>query len=212
MYKLLIVDDHEMIRDAIRTYFEGNNEFIITAEAENGRQALDKLKSGEFNIVLTDINMPEMDGVELLSEIKKDYPTVKVLVLTMFDDVHQVKKMIENGCNGYLLKNASKSELISALKDIVSGKDYYSREIYDVLIQSMTKHKPRQRLTYEVGISEREKEVLELIVREFSNKEIAEKLFISVRTVETHKRNLLEKTGCKNVAGLAIYAVERGLV
>ncbi len=212
MNNILLVDDHEMIRDAIKTYFNESDQFQVKDEAENGIEALELLKENQYDVVLTDINMPKMDGIELMKSVKSQYPEQKALVLTMFNDTSQIKRMIELGANGYILKNASKDELFSALNKILDGEDYYSKEVYDSLINTIAKRKSKQRLTYEVRLSEREKEVLVLIANEYSNQEIADKLFISIRTVETHKRNLLEKTGCKNVAGLVMYAVEKNII
>ena len=212
MRKILLVDDHALIRDAIKAYFKENTEFELAGEAKNGIQALDLMKENQYDLVLSDINMPEMDGLELMKNIKSDYPDQKVLVLTMFNDNAQIKKMIELGANGYILKNATKSELFEGITKIIDGDDYFSKEVYESLINSISKRKEKKRLTFEVPLSDREKEVLVLVANEFSNQEIADKLFISIRTVETHKRNLLEKTGCKNVAGLVMYAVEKEIV
>lgn len=208
----MLVDDHALIRDAIKAYFKENTEFELAGEAKNGVQALDLMKENQYDLILSDINMPEMDGLELMKNIKSDYPDQKVLVLTMFNDNAQIKKMIELGANGYILKNATKSELFEGITKIIDGDDYFSKEVYESLINSISKRKEKKRLTFEVPLSDREKEVLVLVANEFSNQEIADKLFISIRTVETHKRNLLEKTGCKNVAGLVMYAVEKEIV
>ena len=212
MYTLLLVDDHQIIRDGIRFYFEEDKEFTIEDEAENGVQALELLKEKSYDIVLTDINMPEMDGVDLMKNIKEQYPDQKVLVLSMFNEAAYINKMIALGANGYILKKSTKNELVDAIKKILSGGDHYSDEVYKTIIGNIAGRKPKQRLTLETDLSEREKEILVLITNEYSNQEIADRLFISIRTVETHKRNLLEKTGCKNVAGLVMYAVERNLV
>ena len=212
MKKILLVDDHAIIRDAIRTYFEQNDQYELSAEAKNGIEALELLKQNSFDLVLSDISMPEMDGLELMQSIKSSFPDQKVLVLSMFSDNAQIKKMIEYGANGYILKNATRDELFMAIEEILSGKNYYSKEVYDTLISSIAKRKPKERLALEVDLSDREKEVLILIANEYTNQEIADKLFISHRTVESHKRNLLDKTGCKNVAGLVMYAVERDIV
>lgn len=212
MLKILLVDDHEIIRDAIRAYFAENEEMEVTAEAGNGKEALDLLATQQFDLVLTDINMPEMDGLAMMEELRNTHPAQKVLVLSMFSDSFQIKKMIELGANGYVLKNVSKKELFEAVREVTGGNDYFSKEVYEVLIRNIANRPAKKRLTVETKLSEREKEVLVLITQELTNKEIADKLFISTRTVETHKRNLLEKTGCKNVAGLVMYAVERQLV
>ncbi|MEM9337767.1 MAG: response regulator transcription factor [Bacteroidota bacterium] len=212
MKNILVVDDHQIIRDGIRFYFENDEHFIIKDEAENGIQAMEYLKENAYDIVLTDINMPEMDGLELMKNIRESYPEQKVLVLSMYNEAAHINKMIAMGANGYILKKSNKTELVNAINHILKGENHFSDEVYQSIVQNIAGKKPKQRLTLETELSVREKEVLVLIANEYSNQEIADKLFISIRTVETHKRNLLEKTGCKNVAGLVMYAVERNLV
>ncbi len=212
MKNILVVDDHQIIRDGIRFYFENDQEFIIKDEAENGVQALDYLKEDTYDIVLTDINMPVMDGLELMKNIREIYPEQKVLVLSMYNEAAHINKMIAMGANGYILKKSNKVELVHAINQILGGENHFSDEVFQAIVQNIAGKRPKQRLTIETELSDREKEVLVLIANEYTNQEIADKLFISIRTVETHKRNLLEKTGCKNVAGLVMYAVERNLV
>lgn len=212
MRTLLLVDDHQIIRDGIRFYFEEDEEFVIKDEAENGLEALELLKENEYDIVLTDINMPKMDGLEFMKSMKENYPDQKVLVLSMYNEAGYINKMIALGANGYVLKKSDKGELVAAIKKVLDGQDHYSDEVYKTIIGNIAGRKPKERLTLEAELSDREKEVLVLIANEYTNQEIADKLYISIRTVETHKRNLLEKTGCKNVAGLVMYAVERNLV
>lgn len=212
MISLLLVDDHQMIRDAIKFYFSSEDEFEVKSEAVNGDEALQLLEKDRFDVVITDINMPECDGLQLMEQIRDRFPEQKVLILSMLDDAVYINKMIALGANGYILKSASKEELCKAIKTIVEGNNYYSQEIYQTIVESIAGKKPKQRLSIEISLSRREKEVLQLIVQEYSNKEIADKLFISSRTVEAHKRNLLDKTGAKNIAGLVLYAVERNLL
>jgi len=212
MHSLLLVDDHQIIRDGIRFYFEDDEEFEIKDEASNGLEALELLKENEYDIVLTDINMPVMDGVEFMKSVKENYPNQKVLVLSMYNEAAFINKMIAYGANGYILKKSSKSELVEAIRKVLGGEDHYSEEVYKTIISGIAGREPKKRLSLETELSDREKEVLVLIANEYSNQEIADKLFISIRTVETHKRNLIDKTGCKNVAGLVMYAVERNLV
>ena len=208
----MLVDDHPMIRDAMSLYFSKTNEIEILAEANNGKEALDLLKEKQFDLVITDIAMPEMNGVEFLTALQDQNIQQDVLVISMINEVSQVKKMISLGAKGYVLKNSPKEEILQAIKSIRSGETYYSKEVYEIIMGQLTGRKPKQRLTVEIPLSRREKEIVKLVMDELTNQEIAEKLFISVRTVEAHKRNILEKTGCKTVAGLAIYAIERGIV
>ena len=209
---ILLVDDHKIIRDGLKLYFEDSEEYAVSAEAENGEKALEILKEKEFDIVITDISMPEMDGITLTQRIKEKDPSQKVMALTMMGENQHIKHMLSAGVNGYILKNSDKSEILKAIETILAGENYYSGEVTKIIMDSMSgKKKPTQRLTLETPLTNREKEVLKLIVKEYSNQEIADELFISVRTVDAHKRNLLEKTGCKNIAGLVVYALEHNI-
>ncbi|MEP4532704.1 MAG: response regulator transcription factor [Cyclobacteriaceae bacterium] len=211
--KILLVDDHEMIRDAIKFYFKEDEDYEIAYEAANGLQALDVLeKNDDVDVMITDIKMPEMTGIQLMESVQENHPDLRVLVLSMFNEANYINKMISLGASGYVLKNTSKQNMKEALDKIRQDEDYYADEVYKTIIDSIARKAPKKRLTVEVSLSDREKEVLQLIVGELSNQEIADKLFISVRTVESHKRNLLEKTGCKNIAGLTLYAVEKDIV
>ncbi len=210
--KIILVDDHKIIRDGLKMYFTGNEDYVVEAEAENGIQALEILEKQTFDLVITDISMPEMDGITLAQEIKEKYPDQKVMALTMMGENQHIKHMLAAGVNGYILKNSDKSEIMNAIKTILNGENYYSGSVTKIIIDGIAgKKKPTQRLTLETPLTTREKEVLKLIVKEYSNKEIADQLFISVRTVDAHKRNLLEKTGCKNIAGLVVYALEHNI-
>jgi len=209
---ILLVDDHDMIRDAIKFYFKDDPDYEICEEAQNGLEALEILKTKKIDILLTDINMPEMNGIELMESVRQNYKDLKVLVLSMINEASYINKMIALGASGYVLKNTSKSEMRDALNKIMKGEDYYADAVYKTIVNSIARKAPKQRLTIDVPLSEREREILLLIVNEYTNQEIADKLFISTRTVESHKRNLLEKTGCKNVACLVMYAVERNIV
>ncbi|MEQ8338094.1 MAG: response regulator transcription factor [Cyclobacteriaceae bacterium] len=210
--KIILVDDHKIIRDGLKMYFDGNEDYVVEAEAENGIQALEILAEKSFDLVITDISMPEMDGITLAQEIKAKYPDQKVMALTMMGENQHIKHMLAAGVNGYILKNSDKSEIMNAIKTILNGENYYSGSVTKIIIDGIAgKKKPTQRLTLETPLTTREKEVLKLIVKEYSNKEIADQLFISVRTVDAHKRNLLEKTGCKNIAGLVVYALEHNI-
>lgn len=213
MKKILLVDDHKVVRDGLKYYFEESEEYEISDEAAHGKEALEKLESGQFDLVITDLSMPEMDGIELMKNIKERLPELPVIALTMLGETQHIKQMISNGVNGYLLKNCGEEEIIKALNMVFSGENYFSNDVTKALVNDIAgKRAPKQRLTLETPLSSREKEVLKLIVEEMTNQEIADKLFISVRTVDAHKRNMLEKTGAKNIAGLVMYAVEHDLV
>lgn len=210
---IILVDDHKMIRDGIKTFIEGDKSVEVIGEANNGIECLDLLDALTPDIVITDLNMPEMDGIELTRQIAMKHPEVKVIALTMFGESQHVKQTLAEGAMGYLLKDCREDELRLAIRKVSSGSTYYSPEVTKTIINKVRKVKTQtsSRIVLEVPLTDREKEVLYLIVREFSNQEIADKLFISIRTVEAHKRNILDKTGSKTVAGLVLYAIEKQL-
>ena len=212
--KLLLVDDHKLIRDAIRSYLEGDDEFEIVEEAGNGQEALVLLKSIKVDVVLMDIQMPVMNGIDCTKKIKELYPDTHVLSLSMLKDNQFIKQMLAAGAIGYILKNSGEEEVKKALRTVNNGETYYSAEVAEIVMQSMMKGSNIQRsnkLVVDLPLSSRETEVLYLIIKEKTNQEIADELFISPRTVDAHKRNLLEKTGSKNIAGLVLYAIEKNL-
>ena len=211
--KILLVDDHKLIRDALKSYFEDDPEFEIVAEAGNGQEALILLRDIEVDVVMMDISMPVMDGIECTENITRDYPEVKVLALSMMNDGQFIKKMLNAGASGYILKNSGEEEIKKALRAVNNGETYFSAEVNETVMQNMLKGgvKRNHKLVVDLPLTSREKEVLRLILKEYSNQEIAEELFISPRTVDAHKRNLLEKTGSKNTAGLVLYAIEKNL-
>lgn len=209
--RILLVDDHSMIRQGLRSFLE-EADISVVAEAKNGVEALEKLESIDIDVLVTDIMMPEMDGIELVKQVKSKYPDLHVLALTMMNESYNIKKMLSAGALGYLLKDCTQDELIQAIKRVAEGKKSYSQEVTDIVMEGFgTKPKMKNRVVSELPLTEREKEILVLICQEKTNPEISEELFVSVRTIESHKRNLLEKTGCKNVAGLVLYAIERGI-
>lgn len=212
MKKVLLVDDHEMIREALSSFLEEYDYLEVTAHASNGREALYLLENNQYDLIITDINMPEIDGIDFISKVKTLNPDQKILVLTMMNNVIKVKKLIGMGINGFLLKNSPKNDLLEAVDKVMNGDEYYSKDVTDILISNLSNKKPNKQLTYDEPLSEREKEILRLIASDFTNQEIADKLFISARTVETHKGNLLQKTGCKSVAGLVMYGIEKGVI
>lgn len=208
--KVLIVDDHKLIREGIAQYLEGDDRYHLTGDASEGVEALEFLRNNEVDLVLTDIRMPHMDGIDLTKNITSEFPNIKVVALTMMNDNNHIKKLMNAGAVGYVLKNCSESELKKAITQVMDGETYYSPEVTETVMNALMKKK--RTIGSEMPLTSREKEVLELIVKEFSNQEIADKLFISLRTVDAHKRNLLEKTGAKNVAGLVVYAINNNLV
>lgn len=210
--RILIVDDHTMIRVAIKNYFVNDDQIEIVEEAVNGEEALARLVDAQIDLVLTDISMPVMDGYELVGKIKLKYPELKVVALSMINESQQVKKMLETGVHGYILKNCDKEELKAGIIQVMNGGDYFSNSVAHEIVEALAKRKGAEGALVEIPLSQREKEVLRLMMKEYSNGEIANELSISTRTVDAHRRNLMEKTGSKGVVGLVIYAIEKGLV
>ncbi len=211
--KILLVDDHRLIRDAIRSYMEDDADYEVVGEASQGQEAIRTIEETEVDVVLMDINMPIMDGLECTKEIVKRWPHIKVLALSMMSDNQHIKQMMGAGASGYVLKNCTEKELKKAIKTVYEGDTYYSAEVTEVVMLNLMKNNNTKtsNLVVDMPLTEREKEVLELIIKEHTNNEIADKLFISNRTVDAHKRNLLEKTGSKNIAGLVMYAINNQL-
>ncbi|MBU1013225.1 MAG: response regulator transcription factor [Bacteroidetes bacterium] len=209
--KILVVDDHKIIRDGISSLLHDQPEYSVIAEASNGREALAILAKTKIDIAIVDINMPEMNGIDCTREINEKFEDTRVIALTMHSEEIYLTKMIEAGAVGYILKNLGKKELLSALSAVVEGKHYYSPEITLAVIKELTNPRKKKEHDAKIELTAREMEVLELIVREYSNQEIADKLSISMRTVDAHRRNLLEKTGVRNTAGLVKYSINNHL-
>jgi DNA-binding NarL/FixJ family response regulator len=206
--RILIADDHKMFIDGIRSLLRNEKQFEFVGEASDGQEALDILKGTPADILITDINMPKMSGTELTKQVKKDYPEIKVLVVTMYNDPAIVNEILMAEAEGYILKNTGKEELVNALTQIADNGTFYSREILEIMVKARMKRKA----TSEQNLSPRETEIVKLIGQELSTAAIAEKLFISPRTVDTHRKNILEKTGCKTIVGLMKYAFENNLL
>ena len=211
--KILLVDDHQMIRDGIRSLLTGVDDVDIVAEASNGNEAIEILKKQDVDLILMDISMPEMNGIEATKIITSKFEKVKVLTLSMHDEESFVIKMLQVGASGYVLKTTDKLELTEAIKTVASGESYFTKEASKAIMQYFMKGKSAMnRGKASIDLTKRELEVLVLIAEEFTNLEIAEKLFLSPRTVDTHRRNLLQKLAVKNTAGLVKYAIEQNLI
>jgi DNA-binding NarL/FixJ family response regulator len=208
--KIFIVDDHEFFRSGLKMVINKLKYAKVTGEAANGRDFLELLAKDEPDIVLIDIQMPLMNGIEATRQALEEYPDLKIVALTMFDDEEYVQSMIDAGAKGFLLKNITKDILDQALQAIQAGKNYYSPELFDFFTKKVVSE-PRFEGD-DIQLTRREKEVLQLICDGLNNKEIADKLFISERTVVGHKSNLLAKTNTKSSVGLLSYAIKNKLV
>jgi len=210
--KLLLADDHKIVRDGIKLMLEPQAGIDVVAEAQNGNEVLKNLEHQVVDLVVMDINMPDMDGITATKKIKEKHPNVKVLALTMSNDDLHIRQMIQAGASGYIMKSAGRNELKEAIETIMSGKHYFSDEATQSIMMDLVKGKGKSSAPDPIHITDRELEILELIIKEFTNQEIAEKLYISSRTVDAHRRNLLQKTGARNTAGLVKYAFQHNLI
>lgn len=210
--KILLADDHKIVRYGIKLMLQSQAGINVVDEAGNGLEVLNKLEVNIVDLVIMDINMPEMDGIKATKEIREKYPETKVLALSMSNDELHIRQMIQAGASGYIMKSAGRSELKSAITSIMEGKHYFSDEATQSIMMDLVKGKNKSKTPEIVHITDRELEILELIVKEHTNQEIAKKLFISSRTVDAHRRNLLQKTGARNTAGLVKYAFQHNLI
>ncbi len=216
--QVYIADDHHLFIAGVKALLQDAGEVKLIGEAENGQMLLDLLAHTPSDVVLMDINMPVMSGVETTKKIKELYPNIKVLALTMFDDTLHINEMIKAGASGYLLKNAGKEELLSAIKKVHAGEKYVSNEVSVKLIERMFNKEHEKDLATanpnvrKSQLTKREIEIIKLIAQEMTNAEIAAKLNNSPMTIITHRKNLLRKLGVKNTAGLIKYAMQNGLV
>ncbi|MET3977564.1 two-component system nitrate/nitrite response regulator NarL [Mucilaginibacter sp. UYP27] len=204
---IFIVDDHQMVIDGLRLIIDTINGFDIVGESTSAPHALDILATTHADILLTDVSMPEMSGIELTRLVKKKFPHIKIIALSMFSESQVVAEMIDAGISGYILKNTGKQELIEALNKVSCGQNYFGP---DITLQLMKSFKRNQDETSR--LTDREIEIIRMIEQDFGNKQIADMLFISERTVETHRKNILRKTNTQTVVGLLKYAYERKII
>jgi len=208
--RLLIADDHEIVRKGLRALLETRAEVEVVGEAANGREALSKAAQYRPDLILLDLVMPGKDGLEVIKEIKNNFPSVKILVLTSYSEEEKLAQALKEGVLGYLLKDSSPEELLEAIKEVSQGKTHLSPELAFRVVRLMTgKTTP---LSNSEFLTKRELEVLNLLAQGLSDREIAQRLFISPRTVGTHVSNILTKLGVKNRTQAVLLAQEKGLV
>lgn len=212
--QVLIVDDHQLMIEGLKPLLEDEEGIGQVFGANSMDEALLLLESNNVDVILMDINMPDISGVEATKRIKAKYPEIQIIALTMHEDIAIITKMIKAGSSGYILKRTNMVEVVEAIKIVKNGGRYISKNIQNILMDNMMS--PTEDLINEEApkpvLSEREREVLDLLAKEFKNDEIAEKLFISERTVEAHRRNIFIKTKTKSVIGLMKYAIKNGLI
>lgn len=209
--KILFLDDHQMLIDGLKALLKHETRFEIVGEATRAERAIELIPEVRPDVVVTDINMPGISGIEFTKSVHELYPDIKILALSMYGEKGMISEMLDAGVSGYILKNTGKEELVNALQKIYDGGLFFSEDVSAEMMRSIHEKK---RISYEVKkahLTPREKEIIELIAREFSNAKIAETLFISERTVESHRKNIFRKTDTKSLVGLIKYAIENKL-
>lgn len=204
---VVLVDDHHIVLDGLESLLQKDGEFNVLASLHSGEEVLEFLRREQPQILLTDYSLPGISGVDFVRQVRKNYPGVKIIVLSMHDESHIIKNILKEGVEGYLLKNIQHSELKSAIRHVSQGLPYVSPEVTRLLVDEMNRPKEEAEL-----LTERELDVLRLIAQECPNKVIAERLFISERTVETHRKNIFRKTKTSSLVGLIKYAYEQKLI
>jgi len=212
-YRVVIVEDHTIIREGLRSLLSTANDFDVVAEAEDGRAGIQYAEKLKPDLVLTDLSMPRMDGMDMIETIKRKSPDTKIIALTVHRGEEYVLATLKAGADGYVLKEASYGELIMAIRSVLKGRHYLSPEISGTLIEGyLDGKKSKKPLSFREILTRREREILKLIAEGYTNKEIADSLYISVHTVETHRHHIMEKLNVHSTAGLIALAVEKGLV
>jgi len=212
--KLVLVDDHEIVRDGIKSLLLNSDNIEIVGEAANVDELFNLLNAHRADIIIMDISLPGKSGIDITKELSTKYPDLKVLILSMFTEEEFIYNAIKAGAKGYLPKNSKQEDLLTAITAIQNGEEFFSPLISKVLMNSYVK-KIRNENNFENDkekLSKREMEILQLVVKGFSNKEISEKLFISIRTVETHKTHVLQKLNLKSTVDLVKYAIKNKII
>ncbi|GAB3258858.1 response regulator transcription factor [Larkinella harenae] len=213
--KLMLVDDHSIVRNGIRSLLEQNDEFVIVDEAGDGEEALEKLKSQQPDVVLMDISLPGMSGIQTTQIISRLYKNIKTLMLSMHNNEDYILRSVEAGAFGYILKDSSSDEMMKALRTIASGEKYFSSPVATIILNGYMHQLKKTERTTKVRrskLSKKEKEILQFLVDGMSSREIAEKLQLSVRTVDNHRANMMRRLQVKNAAELVKMAVEEKLI
>jgi DNA-binding NarL/FixJ family response regulator len=209
MIQIAITDDHTIVIEGIKTMLKSNKEIEVVQTFENLTDTFKNLDS-TIQVLLLDINLPDGNGITACKTLLEQFPNLKIIALTNFEDSLFIKQIIKNGAMGYLLKNTSKTELSEAIKEVLNGNRYLPKKISDILLNDSI---GLDNSSYFIPkLTSREKEILNLIIKEFTTDEIASQLFLSTKTVESHRSNLIQKLGVKNTAGLVRVAFEKGLV
>ncbi len=205
--RVIIADDHVIFRKGLRTVLNEITNVKVIAEASNGHELLEILKNNKTDIILMDIKMPLIDGIEATKKISEKFPEVNIIALTMHEEIGYFNKMLEAGATGFLLKKTNREELQNAINTVMQGDNYYSEEfVCNINSKNNTK------ISAKINLTERETQILELICKGMSNNEIAKHLGISQKTVDVHRCHLFEKTGAKNAPHLVMFAIKHGII
>lgn len=211
MPSLIIVDDHQLVLEGLKLLLEGQDHIHVTNTFRSAPDCLDFIKNSTVDVILLDINMPQMNGIEACKIIKKDHPTIKVIGLSMINEGNLIKLMLKNGADGYLHKNSGRDEIIYAIHTVMQGNNYLSNEVSHLIFNPNFKENKVTDSPFP-KLSRREAQILEMIIDEKTTHEISSQLFISFGTVETHRRNIMIKLGAKNTAGLVRITMEYNIL
>lgn len=212
--RVMIIDDHQLIIDGLSSILQDEENVLFVGGANSMEQALELLEKQQVDVALADINMPGKSGIEVTRKLKELYPEIQVLALTMHEDITMITRMVEAGASGYILKRTNMNEVLEAIRVVADKGKYLGRDVQALMMENLNSsdHTKEPSGNTPATLTNREKEILNLVAKEYNNSEIAEKLFISERTVETHRRNIFTKTKTKTIVGLIKYAIREGLV
>jgi DNA-binding NarL/FixJ family response regulator len=211
MPKILVVEDHQILLESISLLISTIDDVELVGKASNGQKAMQIIEKEDVDIVISDVNMPVMNGVELVWKVKQNYPKIKILMLTVSEDAQTIKDALQAGADGYIFKSAEKEELEEAILSLMNGKKYFNDKTIMSLAKADNEVFIPQKEAFKSMLTERELQILKLISQELSGIQIAEKLFISPTTVESHRKNLFSKIGVNTSVGLVKYALKHGI-
>ncbi len=214
--RILFADDHSIVRNGLRALFRSVPEFSVVGEAEDGETAVQLVAARKPHVAILDISMPKLNGIEATRIIKQNHPGTKVLILTIHEDEAYVQQIIRAGANGYIVKNAEKNEILAAVRSVAQGDPFFSpgisRLMIEKFIQRARGEENIQQPWTTIPLTKRETEILQHIAQGLTSREIAEKLFLSLSTVNTHRANLMQKLDIHDTAGLVRYAIQSGMI
>ena len=206
--RILVADDHALIRTGMKNLLEGNKDFVVVGEASDGEEVIQKARELKPDVVVMDISMPKVNGIDATRILKQERPETGVLVLTMHENAEYAHQVFKAGASGYVLKNAGKEEISTAIHAVARGEKYFSSRVSEIVMSEYARKSEIR--TSEVALTKREREILDLIGKGLNNQQIADQLFISPRTVETHRTNIMQKLNIHDAPNLVRYALEHG--